>query len=275
MPEISKISSVAIASIGKIFGIAKSSVGKFMGISAPAAGWESNTKSIAFDGANDHITTPDEVQTVDNCTISIWFKSSKTSGFQNFFTKNDSLYYFATNNGKLYFKWVGTGVGVMHDEESWTSMCDGNWHHHVLVLVGGDRVASEVRWYMDGSLEETIGANEEGYIYGYDTGVLGSGEWAIGHYNGRNTFNGSIDEVAVWHGVELDADAIAAIYNSGTPIDLSVDSGNYDNSGDLSHWWRMGDGDTYPTITDNEGSNHGTMTNMSSGDIVEDVPSAD
>ena len=38
-------------------------------------------------------------------------------------------------------------------------------------------------------------------------------------------------------------------------------------------WYRMGDGDTYPTITDNgSGGNDGTMTNMDAGDIVSDVP---
>ena len=36
----------------------------------------------------------------------------------------------------------------------------------------------------------------------------------------------------------------------------------------------MGDGDTYPTIEDNEGSIDLTMTNMASGDIETDVPSA-
>ena len=36
----------------------------------------------------------------------------------------------------------------------------------------------------------------------------------------------------------------------------------------------MGDGDTHPTIEDNAGSNDMTMTNMASGDIEEDVPSA-
>jgi hypothetical protein len=37
----------------------------------------------------------------------------------------------------------------------------------------------------------------------------------------------------------------------------------------------MGDGDTYPTITDvgTTGGNNGTMTNQEVGDIVSDVPS--
>ena len=81
-----------------------------------------------------------------------------------------------------------------------------------------------------------------------------------------------MDEVAIWN-TALDADAVEAIYNNGEPVDLS-DSGNYDNSGDLVHWWRMGDGDTYPTIEDNAGSNNMTMTNMASGDIELDVPAA-
>ena len=67
---------------------------------------------------------------------------------------------------------------------------------------------------------------------------------------------------------------ISVLYNSGEPTNLAADSGSYTSSGDLTHWWRMGDGDTYPTITDNEGSEDGTMTNMTSGDLVEDVPSA-
>ena len=69
-------------------------------------------------------------------------------------------------------------------------------------------------------------------------------------------------------------DQVLPSYNSGEPIDLSEDSGDYDNSGDLSNWWRMGDGDTYPTIEDNVGSIDCTMTNMVSGDIVSVVPSA-
>ena len=82
-----------------------------------------------------------------------------------------------------------------------------------------------------------------------------------------------MDEWGFWDDVALDADAVTALYNSGEPIDLSADSGDYDNSGDLTHWWRMGDGDTFTTIEDNEGSNDMEMTNMTSGDIETDVPS--
>ena len=67
---------------------------------------------------------------------------------------------------------------------------------------------------------------------------------------------------------------VTAIYNSGVPIDLTSNSGDYTSASDLDFYLKMGDGDTYPTITDNSSnSNNGTMTNMTSDDIVTDVPS--
>tara|TARA_R110000796_G_scaffold122186_1_gene236518 strand:+ start:1021 stop:2031 length:1011 start_codon:yes stop_codon:yes gene_type:complete len=44
-----------------------------------------------------------------------------------------------------------------------------------------------------------------------------------------------------WWDAELDADAVAAVYNSGTPMDLTSDSGNYDNSSDLIGYWQWED----------------------------------
>ena len=127
----------------------------------------------------------------------------------------------------------------------------------------------ETKIYWDGSLKLTrtgIGRDDLG-------GEADVQSYIGGQANGYNDWNGNIDEVAFWGNTVLDADAIAVLYNSGVPIALDSDSGNYDNSGDLTHWWRMGDGDTYPTITDNEGSINGTMTNMTSGDIVSSVAS--
>ena len=78
-----------------------------------------------------------------------------------------------------------------------------------------------------------------------------------------------LDEVSIFD-YELTSGQVTSIYNSGTPTDL-------DNTSGVTapvHWWRMGDGDTFPTITDvgTTGGNDGTMTNMESGDIVTDTP---
>ena len=88
--------------------------------------------------------------------------------------------------------------------------------------------------------------------------------WQLGRHSTTFHYNGLLDEVAVFNS-ELSASNVTSIYNSGSPADLTSLS--------PVSWWRNGDGDTFPTLTDNgSGSNNGTMTNMTSGDIVTDVP---
>jgi hypothetical protein len=53
---------------------------------------------------------------------------------------------------------------------------------------------------------------------------------------------GQIDEVGIWS-IALDADAIAAIYNSGAPFDLTKNNGNYDNANRLNRYYRFEGGD--------------------------------
>ena len=43
-------------------------------------------------------------------------------------------------------------------------------------------------------------------------------------------------------------------------------------SANLLSYYRMGDGDTFPTISDNKGSVDATMINMTAGDFEADVP---
>ena len=64
--------------------------------------------------------------------------------------------------------------------------------------------------------------------------------------------------------ITLDATQAAAIGGT-TPTDLTGHAG-------LINWWRMGDNDggTGTTITDQAGSNNGTLINSAS--IVTDVP---
>ena len=88
---------------------------------------------------------------------------------------------------------------------------------------------------------------------------------------GRDTTNygeAILDEVAIFDD-NLSTAKVQSIYNSGTPTDLS--SEQY-----LIGYWRNGDTagtSVFPTIEDysSEG-NDGTMTNMTSGDIITDVP---
>jgi hypothetical protein len=81
--------------------------------------------------------------------------------------------------------------------------------------------------------------------------------------SGSLTFDGLLDDLFIVNRV-LTAAEVTEAYNNGNPYDLSGAS----FWADLIAWWKMGDGDTYPTLSDSKGSNDGTMTNMSADDIV-------
>ena len=88
------------------------------------------------------------------------------------------------------------------------------------------------------------------------------GEVTFGGKHLRN--NCFIDELAIWssdQGVN-----ISDIYNSGVTHDLALLTSPPNN------YWRMGDNDTFPTLQDNISSLDFTMFNMTSNDIVNDVP---
>ena len=58
------------------------------------------------------------------------------------------------------------------------------------------------------------------------------------------------------------------ICNFCQPFDLASHSA----VANLVGYWRMGDGDTFSTISDNASSYDGTMTNMTAGNITGKVP---
>jgi len=246
MPEISKISSVAIGSIGKIFGIAKSSMGKFMGISAPAA-W-SNTYSIDLDGTNDYMTADgifDDIS-VSAGTISMWIKLDETDGngvlIKADVDKSNQLgmaYLNSRNEMRFQYKAGGTNKAIDH---SVSIENDGNWHHVVLTW---DTEADQLKGYIDG---EQVG----------DT-VTELGEWSgeIDAFRvGANSIadnsyvNGHIDQVAIFTSVV----SASTLYNSGTPYDLSDIS-------NLVGYWEMNEGEG-TSIADSSGTgNTGTLVN--------------
>jgi hypothetical protein len=73
----------------------------------------------------------------------------------------------------------------------------------------------------------------------------------------------NLDEIA-FYTTKLTATQLSQLYNSGVPATPP--------SSGLESFWRMGDGDTFPTIVDTQGTNDMTMFNMEAGDFVSDVP---
>ena len=226
-----------------------------------------NTKSVNFDGTNDYVDlgNPTELQFTTSFSISLWFKSSDTSDY--ILISKDKTNGHLTNDRSWALwgnRFGGTNVIIFNIRKGssgfsvigTTDHNDGNWHHVVATF----EASTAMKLYVDGNLEATNTTSIPADINDVGTNV-NIGRAANSFYY----MNGNIDEIGLFNGV-LSASNVTTIYNSGTPNDLASLS--------PIAWYRMGDGDTFPTLTDNgSGGNNGTMTNMVSGDIEEDVPS--
>jgi len=82
-------------------------------------------------------------------------------------------------------------------------------------------------------------------------------------------FDGHLDDI-LYYTAELTPSEVLALAVDGIPVD-PTGLGTWTNN---NGFWRMGDGDTFPTLTDSgNGTSHdGTMTNMVAGDIEADAP---
>ena len=228
----------------------------------------SNTKSCDFDGGDEYIAVT-SFNFATAKTLSYWIKlDSISSAGVYIFGKGASYYTYLTANGQTVYLYASTGplagvtafsIGATH------AITTGSWIHIAIV---GDGTTAKL--YKDG-VERASGSDRT------PQNVDRFGGDSIG---GSRFVNGKMDEVAYFASA-LSGAQITNIYKGeesggsggtpGTPGDLDTFS--------PVHWWRMGDGDTFDTLTDhgkdgsgNPSGNDGTMTNMDSGDIVEAVP---
>lgn len=212
-----------------------------------------NTKSISFDNVDDSLVLNHTFDATNGLTYSCWLKASPTATSLNFLSSNGGTGGVSSQfnmrivpDGRWFHYFVGGSTYT-----NINGLSDGNWHHIAMTVNYSN---GDVHFYKDGVVSSTV------LTWGstYSTAVLK----CIGSANtsGVYSFGGEIDEFSIFESIEN----IATLYNGGMPGDLSGLS--------PSLWYRMGDGDTYPTITDNGSATaDGTMTNMSSGDIIDDT----
>ena len=233
-----------------------------------------NLYSLDFDGVDDYVTMGDVANTEWNApfSLSYWLKRTGVTGTTEFhICKQESsgnyrgwMTFISGSNDKLAFsiRNVNTAAQKITSQMS-NAILDTDWHHAVFTYSGSGSNTGVLK-YFDGVLD--TGGTSIGDVSAtiVSTAPLQFAKRSTGTPNAKVL----LDEVAIFDAV-LSAADVTAIYNSGSPTDLSGES-------DLVGYWRNGDTagtSVYPTIEDySSNSNDGTMTNMVSGDIVEDVP---
>jgi hypothetical protein len=226
-----------------------------------------NTKSTTFDRVDEYATTTLSLAKTayPNISLSCWVKMTKT-GLATFtdyqplsvyvqFYPNSSPIRIYTDSLKRAFVLVQGQAGTA---VSTTDLSNGSWHH-ILQTCQYDAGGTICNVYVNGVQEIT---NNLWLNYTEATGNLN-----IGSLNGTTwLFKGNIDEISVYSRI-LNSTERTALYNAGVPNDLT--------SLTPIAWYRMGDGDTSPTLI-NYGSTgtskNATMVNMDNTNFVNDVP---
>ena len=239
----------------------------------------SNTKSVDFDGIDDYVDCGDndnlsfgDGSTDSPFSISAWVKIP--TGSAGFYicskqtensppARDEYALYISAVDSKMTFFVIDQDIANRRGRTTNAISIINQWFHVAVTYsgVGGSSAQNGIKLYVNGVRSDTTDSNKNSYTAMHNT----TAPFRIGLYTESIISpSGNVDEVAIFNS-ELSSSDVTNIYNSGTPTDLTSLS--------PISWWRMGDGDTFPTLTDNgSGGNNGTMTNMVSGDIVADVP---
>lgn len=236
-----------------------------------------NEYSMSFDGVDEYFNVADNVNlsfgngvTDSPFSFSTWVKMTDAT---RFYLLSKGLV-FSTNYEYLFNTDALDRLGLYLYDSSQNSRIgriyntaltgfQGQWIH-ICSTYNGNGLSSGIKLYLNGTQVDNLDSNSGTYVAMEN----GNRNMNIGRTETGVYANGLIDEVSIFNS-ELSASDVTAIYNSGTPTDLSSLS-------PLS-WWRMGDGDTWGgsswTLTDNgSGGNNATSVNMEEADRVTDVP---
>ncbi|MGY1595207.1 PKD domain-containing protein [Geodermatophilus sp. SYSU D00708] len=216
--------------------------------------------AVTLDGSTTtaYAGTPAKIAAPQTFTVEAWFRTTSATGgrivgFTDAVGTGTGRYYdrlvYLDSAGRVSF---GVYSGAKRIVQTATAYNDGAWHH-VAASMGKQGMAL----YVDGTL---VGSRTD-----TTTGQVSTGNWRIGadkSWSGLASFNGSIDEVAVYPTV-LSAAQVAAHVAAGTSgtfnraplaaftsavthLDASFDAaGSGDGDGTVTGYaWSFGDGST-------------------------------
>tara|TARA_R110002020_G_C16244681_1_gene769363 strand:+ start:384 stop:1682 length:1299 start_codon:yes stop_codon:yes gene_type:complete len=253
-----------------------------------------NTKSVNFNnndwlGANAGILQNSLGRTgngsgiSDAWSISFWFKAGTATN------ASQTIFYFGnqdvTNQGCIQIKYNGSlnrlemRYGSSNNRLDFftqqNSVPSNQWEHYLITYDGGTTgsASNSVTQYYSrfkffiGGVDVTNTNIQTHNNFGYN-GSIEPQNLRVGRFNNGQSMrnNCRLDELAVYN--DDVSSLISEIYNGGNVVDLM------DLSTEPEHWWRMGDGDTYPYLFDVgfQANCIFVMNSMTSADIVNDVP---
>ena len=79
----------------------------------------------------------------------------------------------------------------------------------------------------------------------------------------NNILDVIVDDVATWNDA-LSANEVTALYNSGIPLTVTSNSGNYTSSANLKAYWRHNENTGSVTYDLSGNGNHGTINGATS-----------
>jgi len=229
-----------------------------------------NQYSVLFDGVNDYCTGPvgplNEERNIP-VSISMWVKptAGATSALISTYNVARTGKYLGLNaNGTALMYVSNASANAILVTTASVCVPVGQWTH-VVMTYNGNQLASGVKIYTN-TLNQVLVTNQNN-LSGTTVSNQVPSVGAVLFPTATSFFPGSIDEVSLWDKA-LTAAEIIELYNTGLPGNLATHSA----TANLTHWWRMGDNDTYPTLLDGRGTSDLTMINMLSSNIQAVVP---
>lgn len=207
-----------------------------------------NTYSMDFDGVDDYVSAGDILNNnsvgSEAFSMSCWFKTSASGGSYYLIGKAknssqvDGYHFFINSSGQIRF-FLGRYTGTASTSpwiyvRTTTTWNDGNWHNVVLTY-NGNQNTSGLSIYVDGNSQSLTSIyNNTPSINSTDSEFIIGARGKSGDIGGL--FSGEIDEASYFNS-ELTSEDVTAIYNGGTPTDLTSLSPLV--------WYRMGDNGSY------------------------------
>lgn len=284
--SISKVQGVDISSVSSIDSIQKSTISQLNDVDVPSG--FSTDYSIEGNGSTQYISLGNQGETVINpteaqinangYTFSAWvYIDDLTTSFQIFSlgVSGTNNYYgiqmLVNRNAAFVFHFFGLngstpGAGSNNRLTKGAvngTISTGVWQHLAWVIPANSYdVVANWKIYINGSeyTGSTFNSGNSNVNLAY-SGNSNIGVWTRSGSSLSNIFDGEINNAAIFN-TALSSSNMAAIYNSGAPIDLSSNSGNYNASSNLIAWWRFneGTGTSYADSSTNSFTGSGVNT---------------